>query len=664
MGGRALRWVLLTYAWLGCSTSITSVSTTSTTHAIEHVDAVASCSAPDPNVSLVGAHFDIVSVPWYPLTVVRNGSFVGIYDQLLAAVAFSAGFTYTQRLPRNGTQHEDAVDELARGEADFAWGAFAHTSARGARVDLTSVLRSGGVRIATPRLEVNERALTAEIMLLIFSPFSGSLWLVIVVLIIGSALVMYSLENVINKVDYERERGENTFRLGALKSVYLCFMALNAGPSHEPIQWSVRLIKLGWAAVSTVLVSTFTANLVAIFTTSEAVAVHAVNDMADFGAGARACVLARSATAVWLAARHPQLVPVTCATAAEAFARLDARECAGLVATPLDTIDFQMPSRKCAGYDWVGAELSQVHYGALGRRRASDVDRLFKVAVERVTEHGELFRATERWLGSKGLAACSGVDGGVAAWHGADEDSAATDDGGGDDDGGDDAAEGDSADTVGLLDLAGPFVFYGAVIAVFLAVMGKHNHAHPPVTEDELRQLKRLGAAIEVEDDELAAAAGDGAGAEAEDEAAAADDEPAGDERATEPAALPLATPSDESVPPKEVLRAYPSAALEDESLGATEALVDDFLMSALIQEEAAAEAKDAPDDDNVELCATPLGVLVCHLPRDEPADPISRRRRRRNAPWDDAPISPESSTPAEWSATPTATGEMRVFLY
>ena len=101
MGGRALRWVLLTYAWLGCSTSITSVSTTSTTHAIEHVDAVASCSAPDPNVSLVGAHFDTVSVPWYPLTVVRNGSFVGVYDTLLATVARRAGFTFSQRPPRN-----------------------------------------------------------------------------------------------------------------------------------------------------------------------------------------------------------------------------------------------------------------------------------------------------------------------------------------------------------------------------------------------------------------------------------------------------------------------------------------------------------------------------------------------------------------------------------
>ena len=36
------------------------------------------------------------------------------------------------------------------------------------------------------------------------------------------------------------------------RSIYLCFMAINAGPSHEPIQWSCRIIKVPWVQRRTV----------------------------------------------------------------------------------------------------------------------------------------------------------------------------------------------------------------------------------------------------------------------------------------------------------------------------------------------------------------------------------------------------------------------------
>ena len=194
-------------AWLACfaarggsdshAPAITTVSSVATAQAVEtahtaglEADAMRGCYGSGLNVSLVGAHFDVLSVPWYPLTVQRNGSFVGVYDMLLATVARSAGFTYAQRPPRNGTTFADAIDEVARGGADLAWGAFEHSATRGASVDLPVVLKSSGLRVLARRVPRHERELTIDMVLLIFAPFSNSLWAILGGMVVATAVVM------------------------------------------------------------------------------------------------------------------------------------------------------------------------------------------------------------------------------------------------------------------------------------------------------------------------------------------------------------------------------------------------------------------------------------------------------------------------------------------
>ena len=194
-------------AWLACfaargasdaaAPAITTVSSVATTQAVEvaraggfEAESMRGCYGGQLNVSLVGAHFDVVSVPWYPLTVVRNGSFVGVYDTLLATVARRAGFTFSQRPPRNGTSFAAAIDEVAAGGADLAWGAFEHSAARGASVDLPVVLKSSGLRVLARRVPSHERALTLELVFLIFAPFSNSLWAILGGMVVATAVVM------------------------------------------------------------------------------------------------------------------------------------------------------------------------------------------------------------------------------------------------------------------------------------------------------------------------------------------------------------------------------------------------------------------------------------------------------------------------------------------
>ena len=194
-------------AWLACfaarggsdaaAPAITTVSSVATTQAVEvaraggfEAESMRGCYGGQLNVSLVGAHFDVVSVPWYPLTVVRNGSFVGVYDTLLATVARRAGFTFSQRPPRNGTSFAAAIDEVAAGGADLAWGAFEHSAARGASVDLPVVLKSSGLRVLARRVPSHERALTLELVFLIFAPFSNALWAIIGGMVVATAVVM------------------------------------------------------------------------------------------------------------------------------------------------------------------------------------------------------------------------------------------------------------------------------------------------------------------------------------------------------------------------------------------------------------------------------------------------------------------------------------------
>ena len=177
---------------------------------------------------------------------------------------------------------------------------------------------------------------------------------------------LFRLESRINKIDFEPDRKEDQWKMGLMKSVYLCFMAINAGPSHEPIQWSCRIVKVWWAFISMVIVAMYTANLVAIFGAAEEF-VHPVDSIGDFlKFGKTACVLEGSVVAQFLSYRYPTLATHEFAGFAEAFEALDDGTCAGIVDVPADTMSHQIPAGKCDNYEWVGEELSQLQLGVLG----------------------------------------------------------------------------------------------------------------------------------------------------------------------------------------------------------------------------------------------------------------------------------------------------------
>ena len=421
--------------------SVTTTTTTTTTTAVFEDSA---CFEPGLNVSLAGHHFSVVSVPWFPISVHENGSWIGIYDTLLEHVALKAGFTYTQRMPLDGT-FAGGVGEVERGEADIAVGAWWHCAMHADRVDLMLALQSQSLRVLT-RIVPHTDPLSRT-MFLFLEPFSSSLWLVIVGLIIVSAAIMFRLESRINKIDFEPDRKEDQWKMGLMKSVYLCFMAINAGPSHEPIQWSCRIVKVWWAFISMVIVAMYTANLVAIFGAAEEF-VHPVDSIGDFlKFGKTACVLEGSVVAQFLSYRYPTLATHEFAGFAEAFEALDDGTCAGIVDVPADTMSHQIPAGKCDNYEWVGEELSQLQLGVLGNPGNAEMNRQLAIAFERELEVGALTRATKAWLGEDGFFSCTGTY--------------------------DDGSDGNPQ--LDISQMAGVFVTYAVIVGLLLVTMKIEN---------------------------------------------------------------------------------------------------------------------------------------------------------------------------------------------
>jgi len=126
----------------------------------------------------------------------------------------------------------------------------------------------------------------------LFEPFETDLWIAIVVLTFGVAVVLVILMGLSGLTDGKKGLGLTSH--GMVKAVYHAWAALLGGEDSEWHDWPGRILRLGLLFIVLVVSATYTANLASFFT-RPGIQLHGPKDRASLR-DAVACVLPEEST--------------------------------------------------------------------------------------------------------------------------------------------------------------------------------------------------------------------------------------------------------------------------------------------------------------------------------------------------------------------------------
>jgi ABC-type amino acid transport substrate-binding protein len=211
----------------------------------------------------------------YDSAMEGNARFTGYIMSSIAKAAERGGFTYTLKLPDTdpscapycNRSYAHGVEEVIDNSTatDCYWAGYFITSERLSISSLTTPFVDTGLVLVVKRPKGSNSSN------LLFKPFTGSLWLTILLLGLFSGVVMWSLEATVSNegVDIVGSHGRTPagFVRNIPRTMYLSFSTLFGTNSHSPKTSYGRFYSFFWVVFSMLILSSYTANLASILST-------------------------------------------------------------------------------------------------------------------------------------------------------------------------------------------------------------------------------------------------------------------------------------------------------------------------------------------------------------------------------------------------------------
>ncbi|XP_042896246.1 glutamate receptor ionotropic, kainate 2 isoform X2 [Parasteatoda tepidariorum] len=394
----------------------------------------------EPNVttpegtSLEHSHFRVTTILTDPYAMyaesskqmVGNARFEGYGIDLLNALAETLHFTYDINVVRdeqygrkNETGHwSGMIGELIRGEADMAVADLTITTTRLEAVDFTHPFMQTGIGILfkKPTQKVHS-------MFSFLQPFSGEVWLFVMVVYIIVSLVCcligrlspYEWSNPHPCRDTDMVE-ENVFSL--LNSMWLTIGAfMRQGSDIAPTAMSTRAIKSIWGFFCLIMISSYTANLAAFLTIEKLVSpINNVEDLASQDKIKYGCLKSGSTRDFFQNSdlpiyqhmnrymrEHPEVYVESNELGIQRVAQ-------GNYAYLMEITSIEYKTERICNLTRIGTPLDSKGYGIAVQKGNLKLSNWLSSGILKLQEEGELHLIKERWWKQKkGGGQCSGV---------------------------------------------------------------------------------------------------------------------------------------------------------------------------------------------------------------------------------------------------------------
>jgi len=271
--------------------------------------------------------------PWvYPDRAADDPIGRGVIWDLYTAIWKETGASEVRSdlAPHEGTRWDACVNEVARGTLDLCYGTFWETPERRELVSFVSPLMVDSFYLVVKKAD--KRLGFLGKILKPFSPFTLAMWASLFGVVSVFGFAIFWLDEISERgCPYTWDALRDDWR-ACLQSQYLgCLGLISGGPAHEPRTLGAKIVQLVFGVVIVLVIAGYTANLASILVEERAAqgTFESVDKLLDHGH--KVCLWSVVHKSFLESIPRGVNSVVLTSSTEEAFEKLDAGECKGIV---------------------------------------------------------------------------------------------------------------------------------------------------------------------------------------------------------------------------------------------------------------------------------------------------------------------------------------------